>query len=152
MRARQRIERTERLVEQQYLRLHGERTRDAHALLHAARDLRRLLVARLRHAHELEIAQRPFVTLRLGHRAAEDLVHGQAHVLVDAEPRQQRVILEHDGAIGPGLDDLAIVDEDVARRRRRQPRDDVEQRGLAAARVADDRDELALPHDQRHVA
>ena len=66
MRARQRVERAERLVEQQYLRLHGQRTRDADALLHAAGNLGRLLVARLRHVHELEIAQRPLVTLRLG--------------------------------------------------------------------------------------
>ena len=34
-RARERVERAERLVEQQHLRLHGERARDADALLHS---------------------------------------------------------------------------------------------------------------------
>ena len=64
---------------------------------------------------ELEVAQRPLVALRFRQRAAEDLVHREAHVLVDAEPRQQRMVLKHDGAIRAGLDHLAIVDEHVAR-------------------------------------
>jgi hypothetical protein len=42
--ARQRVERAEGLVEQQHLGLDGEGARDAHALLHAAGELARLLV------------------------------------------------------------------------------------------------------------
>ena len=50
LRARQRVERAERLVEQQHLRLHRERARDADALLHAAGHLVRHLVLGVRRA------------------------------------------------------------------------------------------------------
>ena len=55
VRARQRVERAERLVEQQHLRLHRQRAGEADALLHAAGDLRRPLVLGVRHLHEVEI-------------------------------------------------------------------------------------------------
>ena len=63
VRAGQRIERAERLVEQQHLRLHGERAREPDALLHAAGDFRRALVLGVRHLHELEIVHGPGVAL-----------------------------------------------------------------------------------------
>src|SRR3712207_6940393 len=44
VRAGQRVQRAEGLVQQQHLGLHGERAGDADALLHAARDLARPLV------------------------------------------------------------------------------------------------------------
>ena len=59
MRAGERIERAERLVEQQHLRLHRERAGEADALLHAAGDLGRPLVLGVRHLHELEIVHGP---------------------------------------------------------------------------------------------
>ena len=51
-RARQRVERAERLVQQQHLRLHRERAGDADALLHAARNLVRELVLGVRESDE----------------------------------------------------------------------------------------------------
>ena len=74
VRAGQRVERAERLVEQQHLRLHGERPGDADALLHAAGDLGRPLVPGVRHLHQVEIAHDPVMPLGLALRAAEDLV------------------------------------------------------------------------------
>ena len=63
VRAGQRVERAERLVEQQHLRLHRQRAGDADALLHAAGDLRRPLVLGMRHLHEVEVVHDPVVAL-----------------------------------------------------------------------------------------
>ena len=76
--------------------------------------------------------------------AREHLVDGEAHVVVDGEPGQQRVVLEHHGAIGPGLVDLLVLEQHRAARDVEQAGDDVEQGRLAAAGMADDGDVLAL--------
>ena len=49
-----RVERAERLVEQQHLRLHRERPRQRHALALSAGQLRRQTVGELLDVHELE--------------------------------------------------------------------------------------------------
>ena len=49
-----RVERRERLVEQQHTRLDRERARERDALLHAARELVRVAVAGVAEADELE--------------------------------------------------------------------------------------------------
>ena len=54
--ARERVERRQRLVEQQHLRVHGERARHRHALAHAAGQFRRLAVAGVRQADHLDVA------------------------------------------------------------------------------------------------
>src|SRR6185503_3785186 len=94
---------------------------------------------------------RPFVPLALALAGREHLVHGEAHVFVYREPGQQRVILEHDRTIRSGLMHFAPLEKHVAAGRLRQPRDDVEQRRLAAAGVADDGDVFALADFQRDV-
>ena len=63
VRAGQRVERAERLVEQQHLGLHGERAGDADALLHAAGDLHGPLVLGVRHLHQREVVHGPGVAL-----------------------------------------------------------------------------------------
>ena len=152
VRAGKRVERAERLVHQQDLGLHGECPRDAHALFHAARHFVRPLVLGLGHLHQFEIVHHPVVALGLGLRGAEHLVDGDRDVAVDGQPRQQRVVLEHDGAVGPGfVDDLAF-EEDLAICRFQQAAQDVEQGRLAASRMADQRHELALIDAQVHVA
>ena len=143
MRPRQRVQRSEGLVQQQHLRLHGQRPPDADALLHPARDLARPPVLRVGHADERQVLQRPFVPLGLGHGLGERLIHGEADVLVAGEPGQQGVVLEHHGAVGPRLVHLAPVQHHAAAGGRQQPRHHVQQRRFAAARVADDGDVLA---------
>jgi hypothetical protein len=143
VRTRQRVERAEGLVEEQHLGLHRQGAGDADALLHAARDLRGQPVERVRHVHELEVAQHPLAPLRRRLAVAEHLVDRQRDVLPHREPRQQRMVLEHDGAVGTGRVDLATVEDHAAAGRPEQPGDDVQHRRLAAARVADQRDEFA---------
>jgi hypothetical protein len=54
------IERAERLVHQQQLGIEGQRARDRHALLHAARQLPGKLLLETAKVHEVEIALHPF--------------------------------------------------------------------------------------------
>ena len=65
-------------------------------------------------------------------------------VLGHRPPRQQQVLLEHVADVAGRAGDFPAVEENTARGRADESRDDVEQRALAAARGADDRDELAL--------
>jgi hypothetical protein len=143
VRAGQRVERAEGLVEQQHLRLHGERAGDADALLHAAGDFRGTLVLGVAHLHEVEIVHRPVVALgaRLRPRTP---CRPRADVVVDGQPRQQRVVLEHDRAVGSRARSPRGPPGGRRRRSPGQAGDDVEQRRLAAAGMADDRDVLAL--------
>jgi len=144
--ARQRVERAERLIEQQHLRFHGERAGDAHALLHAAGDLVRELVLGVREAHQLEGRVR--ARLQLGLRLAEHALHRQVDVAEAGEPRQQRVVLEHHAAVRPRAVDVLVGEQDGARASLQESRHQVEQRALAAAGVADEADELALLHGE----
>ena len=137
--ARERVERAERLVEQQHLGLDRERARDADALLHAAGDLVRIPVLGVRQPDEIQrIVGAPFQVV------LEDAFDGQIDISKAGQPGQQRVVLEHHAAVGPGAVDVLAGEQHRARGRLEQARDQVEQRALAAARVADQRDELAL--------
>jgi len=69
---------------------------------------------------------------------------GQVHVLVAGQPGQQRVVLEHHAALGAGAGDFLVVADQAALGGQQQAGDQVEQRGLAAARVPDQGNELAL--------
>ncbi len=61
------------------------------------------------------------------------------------------MILEDHRTIGAGLVDLAVLQNDATPAHRREASDDVEQRGLAAARMADDRNVFALLDAERDV-
>ncbi len=75
-------------------------------------------------------------------------LHGRAehHVLLHREPGEERVALEHHAAIGAGTEHRLPVELHLAARRVVEPRQDADQRGLAAPRGADDADELAPMH------
>ena len=64
------IERAERLVHQQHLRLDRVGAGDGDALLHAARKLVRVVVLRPRHSHEREIVPGQLVAPRARHSLA----------------------------------------------------------------------------------
>ena len=85
-----------------------------------------------------------------------DPAHAQAiadvgrHVHV----REQRVVLEHDADFAPIRRDIRhslAVDGDLAAVRHQEAGDEVEQRGLAAARRPEQRHELAAADQQRQV-
>ena len=76
-----------------------------------------------------------------------DLLEAEAHIVPDRQVRIERIGLEHhgDAAVGRRHDGhVGAVDQHAARGRVLQPGDDAQQRGLAAARRADEDDELAV--------
>jgi hypothetical protein len=69
---------------------------------------------------------------------------GDRDVVDRREPRKQARRLEDDAPIGAGPGDLAAAEDDAAAVGRDEPRHHRQHRGFAAARMADDADELAL--------
>ena len=119
-----RIERTERLIEQQDLRLADHGLRDRQALLHAAGELRRV-TCRAPCASPID-SSRPRRVARRAPRSAEQLptslerceLEAEQQVLDHREMREQRVALEHDAAIRVRLrPDRLAVDQQLAARR-----------------------------------
>ena len=134
-----------RLVGQQDRGLVRQRARDRDALLLAAGELRRIVMAAR--------AEADFRQQRVGPRArirrAGDLER-HAHVLPRGERRQQVEELEDEAdalAAEPReivfrhRRDVGAVDDDAPGRRRVEPGEQPEQRRLAAARRAGDRDD-----------
>src|SRR5690606_15275664 len=115
---------------------------DAHALLHAARQLRGLLVDRMPQAHHLHIALDMRLDARLG-PFGPLRSHREADVLPHREPGHQRMALEDHAPLQTGRIDLAPIHEDVPAAGMLQARQGIEDGRLAAAGVADDADELA---------
>jgi len=142
--ARLRVQRRERLVEKEHLRVGEERPGEVHALLHAPRQLERIGILETLEADELDLVSRAVDHLSLAHGALG--LDAEDDVAEDRAPREQAGLLEHHGAIGARLRDLAPVEREGSGGDRDEAVDRVEERRLAAARRADDREELAGPH------
>src|SRR5690606_26686920 len=146
-----RIERAERLVEQQHLRLVRERSCNRHALLLSAGELGRQAVV---HAFERDEAQQLFAPFdALGGLQA---THPQRkfNVLADAHVFEEGVVLKHepDAAMARGhVSDVAPVQSDAPVIDAAQTRDRTQQRRLAAAARPEQHEELAFRHFERNV-
>src|SRR5690606_425635 len=116
---------------QQHLRLDGERARNADALLHAARELRRALVLGPGETDQADDALAMRLELRpIPFRPAR--AHGEGDVAEHGEPGQERVALEDDGAVEAWARGLAAVHDDLARGRALEAGERVEDGRLAA--------------------
>ena len=135
------VERAERLVHQQHGRLVGKRPHKGGALLHAARKLTRKAAAKTFEADAVQQFVDPDA-IGLG---ALDL-EGEVDVGVEVAPGQEVGLLEHHADLGVWAGHRLAVEQHLAGGEAMQPRHRPEQRGLAAARRADDRDDLAI-HD-----
>ncbi len=135
------VERRERLVHQQYAGIDRQGSRQGRPLAHAARELVRVVIDEVAQPALGQKVERPLAALAPRH--ALDFL-AELDILDDRPPRQQKVLLQHEGdmAIGPG-DELA-VDPDLPRRYRIEARAHVEQRALATARWPDQRHHLAV--------
>ena len=112
--AHARIQRGQRLVEQQQRRRGGERPGERHALLLATRELGGVFGALLRHAHEGEQLGHALGDLGAGLTAVDEAV---AHVLRRGQVGEQGVGLEDDAEValrGGEARDIAAADLDVA--------------------------------------
>ena len=142
------IERPERLVHQEQGRVERERADDRGALLHAARELARILGLEALEADPAQEALDPLLVR--GRLQALDLER-QMDVLDQRAPGQQIGVLEHhaDLRVRPG--DRRAVQEHAARGQLVQAGHRPEQRGFAAARRPEHADQLALGHGHRVV-
>jgi len=129
-----RVERGQRLVEEQHARPPRERARERDALALAAREIPR---ARARQVGDAKAVEKPVE----GAAEGDVLGHGQV--------REERVVLEDepDGAfLGAAVDarvEPRLAAHDAAALRPNEARDCAQQRRLARARRADERDRLS---------
>ena len=142
------VERGERLVHQQDLRLRGERARHRHPLAHAARELGRIAPLEPVETDQMDEMARLLVARRLAH--ARDL-EWERDVVDHGAPGKRRLLLEHHA------DGLVRAGHRFARDRHPpvvavgEAADDVEKRRLAAPGGADHAEELARRDGQRNV-
>ena len=137
------------LVEQQHLRVHGQRPGDGHPLLLTAGDLPGLGVDIGGHTHLFQIFQCLLPGLLLA--ALEDLHLSHHAVFEDRHIVEQVEGLEHHahmGAVLRGIDaparHIGAVVEDLTAAGGLQQVDTPQQRGLAGAGSADDGNNVAL--------
>ncbi|CAM2138117.1 hypothetical protein PT2222_100127 [Paraburkholderia tropica] len=145
------IERRHRFVEQQQLGALDERTRERDALLLAARELMRLALRVAAHLHEIERVGHAFPDFVLRHPF---LLEAERNIRFHAHMRKERIRLEHHvdrTAIGRQRREVLAIDEDLARGGRFQPGEHAQQRGLAAARTAEQREQFILRDVQADV-
>ena len=137
------VERGERLVEQQDLRLDGERAGEGDALLLAARELIGIAVGELRQLDELEHLLDAGIDLggaAMRHLEAEGDVVAHRHV------GEQRIGLEHHADLALmrlQVGHVLAIDADRAARRGLEAGDHAQDRRLAAAGRAEQGQELA---------
>ena len=141
--ARLRIERAERLIHEDEDGLAHQCPRDPDALLHAARELVRIVLREGGEPHEIEEVARLLAPLRYG-KAVDlqrklDVGHHRA-------PGQQSEALKHHAGVLARRGDLASLDGDPAFVGSDEPGREAQQGGLAAAARAKERDQLALAH------
>ena len=140
------VERGERLVAQQDIRLDREGARDRDALAHAAGQRVRIIVLVAGEAEPREPAPRQCLRASLG-IDVEDL-QAEQHVVERGAPGHQPVVLEHDADLAAEEVELAervVADHrDLAAGRLDQAGQQVEHGRLAAAGLAEHGDDLAL--------
>src|SRR6185312_15589395 len=114
------------------------------ALPHAAGELVRILRLRSRKPDEVDVP-RDALAARIGIEpgAGRTVTQAELDVAPYGVPGKQRVVLEHDAAVGAGPANRASVDRDGATGRRVESREHVQHRRLAASRRTDDDEELA---------
>ena len=154
------VQRAERLVQQQHVRLDGQRARQRHPLPLPARKLRRIAIRPSFPAGPVPAARRTRrrISLSAGRtflgrtRSPKAMFSNTRHVA------EQRVVLEdeaHLPLVAPLARDVLAVEEHrrfVMRIGVLQTGDDSQQRGLAGTRRAQQRHQLAVLHRQAHVA
>jgi hypothetical protein len=145
------ITKRERLVEQQHLGPLDQGARERDPLALAARELIGRPLVQARKAHHGERVLDPRSDLRARRAGDPEPIR---HVLGHAHVREHRVRLEHHvdrPAVRRHLRHVLAIDHDAARARPLEPGEHAEQRGLAAARRPEQREELVRPDLEAHV-
>ena len=110
--------------------------------------MRWIMIFEARQANEIEKVARPRIA-RVARYASG--FQRKGHILDSGAPGKGRFFLEHHADFRLAAAHLFAVEQDLAIVIGEQAADHVHQRGLAAARRADDRDELALLNVERDI-
>src|SRR5262249_41604095 len=135
------IKRRERLVEQDDRGLDRERAGKRGPLTHTARQLVGIALREFRKPAAGELAQRALSALRATERPRFE---PELHVVHDAAPWEQQVLLQHEPDVRVRPIDGHLIEQNAAFARRVETCDQIEYGALATTRRADDRDELAV--------
>ncbi len=119
-RSRERVQRAERFVEQQHLRIHRECSRNRNSLPHSTGEFVWALVSRRREVDHRDVFLNVFTAFFI-RPVREELIDSQRDVVEDVQPRQQRIVLKHDATIRAGTSDFRAVDNDRTLVRLDQP-------------------------------
>ena len=152
-----RVERARRLIKQQYLRLHGQRTRNGNALLLSAGQLRRPGIDIRRHADLRQVFHGDLLCLLAAALERGDLtgdaVVERRHIVKEIEA------LKHHADLCAVLREIEVLGRDVPPMiehltggRRLEQVDAAQHRALAGAGCANDAQHLALFHAEVDVA
>ena len=141
---RQRVERGERLVEEQHLGVADQRPRQRDALRHAPRELVRV--------GPLEPHQPDQFQQCLGGRAIGQPAGAEQHVGRDRAPGQQARLLENHGAARVGLRHDPVAEPDDPRGWPVETGDQAQQRRLAAPARAEDHQGLPRSDVETEIA
>ena len=138
----------ERLIQQQDPGIRRQGADQGAALAHTAGQLPRPLIPEGPQAVALQQAPDPGLVFR---RILPPDGQSQGHIVPDAPPGEQLVLLGHEAHLGRGAPQGLSVHGDLPAGQGLQPRQDGQQRGFAAAGGAHDAAELPLLHVQGHV-
>src|SRR5262249_45905579 len=136
-----RVERPEGLVHEEHRRVVDEGPRERDPLLHAARQLPGVALLEALQADERQELER-CGAVPLAREALR--VDRQEHVVEDGAPREEDRRLEAHADVPARAGDGRAPEPRIAARGGHEPGQDLEERRLATARGADDRDEVAL--------
>ena len=124
------VDGAERLVHQQHVGLDGQCTGEADSLAHAAGELVRILVLEAGEARPRRCSARA-ISLPFGLADAAQF-QAEGDVAENALPRHQREVLEHKGTLRARANDRPTVHQHLTGGGRKQTRNDLEKRCLAA--------------------
>ncbi len=142
------IERRERLVHQQDVRMNYQRASKTYTLPHTAGELARIGGLEAIETDEVDGLQRAGARIRL--RMAERF-QTQLHILEHGQPREEREALKHHGdALGRAYHRLAEVVHRTTRWKL-QPRDRPQQCRLPGTRASEQAHDLSGPERQIHI-
>src|SRR6185312_1020095 len=143
LRSRHFVECAERLVKEQDIRVAGQAACERGALCHAARELVRKMVPRLRQA---DLADRAVHAAgAFGSRQSRLMleVEPECHVTLERQPRQQARILEGDGEARMWAAQRSAMNGDRSIRRRLQAGQNAQQARFAGAAWPENTDRLS---------
>ena len=139
--ARERVERAERLIHQEDIGVVCQHAGNGDPLLHAARKLVGITAGGALEPDELHELVGNALNLAARQPA---LARAETDVLANGHPGKQRVVLKHHAAVAARTGDPLGVHQNLAGGRLLEPGDDAQHSRLAAARGADQTDELTL--------